>query len=180
MSNIGKVPVTIIDGVQITVEGSKATVTGPKGTLEERIPHGITVEQAEGQLIVKKLRDSHDLEKFYGLTRALLANMVTGVSTGFTKQMELHGVGYRAKVEGADLVLNVGFAHPVRITPPTGITFAVTDNVITVSGINKQAVGDIASKIRKVRPPDPYKSKGIRYAGEILKKKAGKSAKAAK
>ncbi len=180
MSNIGKVPVEIKEGVQVTIDGSKAVVTGPKGTLEQRIPRGIAVEQENGHLVVKKVHDSKELEKFYGLTRALLANMVIGVSEGFTKQMELHGVGYRAKVEGNVLVLNVGFAHPVRITPPEGVTFTVADNNINISGINKELVGDIASKIRKVRPPDPYKSKGIRYAGEILKKKAGKSAKAAK
>jgi large subunit ribosomal protein L6 len=102
------------------------------------------------------------------------------VSEGFTKKMELHGVGYRAKVEGSDLVLNVGFAHPVRIVPPAGVTFTVVENAITVGGIDKQLIGDVASKIRKVRPPDPYKSKGIRYTGELLKKKAGKSAKAGK
>lgn len=180
MSNIGKQPVQVAAGVQVTIEGQNAVVTGPKGTLEQRIPSGITVDQTDGQLVVKKVRDSHELEKFYGLTCALLANMVTGVTDGFTKQMELHGVGYRAKVEGKDLVLNVGFAHPVRISPPEGITFTVTDNNIYVSGIDKALVGDIASKIRKVRPPDPYKSKGIRYTGELLKKKAGKSAKAGK
>ncbi len=180
MSNIGKQPVTITAGVQVTIDGRNTVITGPKGTLEQRIPMGITIEQTDGQLIVKKVRDSREVEKFYGLTRALLANMVTGVTDGFTKQLELHGVGYRAKVEGQDLVLNVGFAHPVRITPPEGVTFTVTDNNIYVSGINKALVGDIASKIRKVRPPDPYKSKGIRYTGEKLKKKAGKSAKAGK
>ena len=180
MSNIGKQPVTVTAGVQVTIDGRNAVVTGPKGTLEQMIPLGITVEQTDGQLIVKKVHDSRELEKYYGLTRALLANMVTGVTDGFIKQMELHGVGYRSKVEGRDLVLNVGFAHPVRIIPPEGITFIVTENNIQVSGINKQIVGDIASKIRKVRPPDPYKSKGIRYAGEKLKKKAGKSAKAGK
>lgn len=180
MSNIGKQPIAVTAGVQVTIDGRNAVVTGPKGTLEQRIPSGITVDQTDGQLVVKKVRDTHELEKFYGLTRALLANMVTGVTDGFTKQMELHGVGYRAKVEGKDLVLNVGFSHPVRITPPEGVTFTVTDNNIYVSGIDKALVGDIASKIREVRPPDPYKSKGIRYTGEILKKKAGKSAKAGK
>jgi large subunit ribosomal protein L6 len=180
MSNIGKVPVVITDGVQVTIDGRRAMVTGPKGTLEERLPLGISVEQTDGTLVVKKDHDSKELEKFYGLTRALLANMVMGVSVGFAKHMELHGVGYRAKVEGSDLVLNVGFAHQVRIVPPAGITFVVAENNITVSGINKQLIGDIASKIRAVRPPDPYKSKGIRYTGEILKKKAGKSAKAGK
>ncbi len=180
MSNIGKQPIKIKDGVQVTVENNKAVVSGPKGALEQNIPSGIAVEVADGQIVVKKTRESRELEKFYGLTRALLANMVTGVSEGFTKQLELSGVGYRAKVEGRDLVLNVGFAHPVRINPPEGVTFAMTDNIINVQGINKELVGDIASKIRKVRPPDPYKAKGIKYVGEIVRRKAGKSAKAGK
>lgn len=178
MSNIGKQPVQVANGVTVTLEHKNAIVTGPKGTLEQRIPSGITVEMNDNTLVVKKVRDSRELEKFYGLTRALMANMVKGVSEGFDKKLELSGVGYRAKVEGRDLVLNVGFANPVRISPPEGITIAVAENVITVSGINKEIVGDVASKIRKIRPPDPYKAKGIHYVGEILRKKAGKSAKA--
>lgn len=162
----------------MTLDSKNAIVTGPKGTLEQRIPSGITVEMIDNMLVVKKVRDSRELEKFYGLTRALMANMVKGVSDGFEKKLELSGVGYRAKVEGQDLVLNVGFANPVRISPPEGISFTVAENVITVSGISKELVGDAASKIRKVRPPDPYKAKGIHYVGEVLRKKAGKSAKA--
>ena len=177
MSNIGKQTIQITNGVTVTVENKKAVVTGPKGTLEQQIPSGVTVEINDGVLSVKKVRDTREVEKFYGLTRALLANMVKGVADGFTKQLELSGVGYRARVEGSDLVLNLGFADPVRITPPIGITFAVAENVIDVTGIDKAAVGDIASKIRKVRPPDPYKGKGVRYVGEKLRKKAGKSAK---
>jgi large subunit ribosomal protein L6 len=178
MSNIGKQIIQIKEGVQVTVENKTAVVTGPKGTLEQRIPAGISLDIAENVITVKKNHESRELKKFYGMTRALLANMVTGVSDGFTKQLELSGVGYRAKLEGADLVLNVGYAHPVKISPPAGITFTVADNLISVSGINKELIGDIASKIRKVRPPDPYKAKGVKYVGEIIRKKAGKSAKA--
>jgi large subunit ribosomal protein L6 len=177
MSNIGKQAVIITDGVTVTVENKKAVVTGPKGTLEQQLPSGVTVEINDGVLSVKKIQDTREVKKFYGLTRALLANMVKGVADGFTKQLELSGVGYRAKVEGNDLVLNLGFADPVRVTPPAGITFTVAENIINVTGIDKAVVGDTASKIRKVRPPDPYKGKGVRYVGEKLRKKAGKSAK---
>lgn len=179
MSNIGKQPVTIETGVTVTKDGRSVTVNGAKGTLSWRVPKGIDVEIVEDKVVVKKEHESKYLEKFYGLTRSLISNMVTGVSKGFDKKLELSGVGYRARVDGRDLVLNLGFSHPVKIAAPENITFAVEENIITVSGIDKQVVGDVASRIRKVRPPDPYKAKGIKYEGEKIRRKAGKAAKAA-
>lgn len=178
-SNIGKKPIAIESGVTVVKDGRNLTVTGTKGSLSWNVPAGIDVEIVENAVIVKKEHESKYLEKFYGLTRAIIANMVTGVSKGFEKKLELSGVGYRARVDGRDLVLNVGFSHPVKISAPENITFMVEDNIITVSGIDKQIVGDTASKIRKVRPPDPYKAKGIKYEGENIRRKAGKAAKAA-
>lgn len=178
-SNIGKQPVVVEAGVTVTKDGKNVTVAGTKGTLSWTVPMGIDVEVVDSTVIVRKEHDSRYLEKFYGLTRALIANMVTGVSKGFDRKLELSGVGYRARVDGRDLVLNVGFSHPVKISAPENVTFKVEENVITVSGIDKQIVGDMASKIRKVRPPDPYKAKGIKYEGEKIRRKAGKAAKAA-
>lgn len=178
MSNIGKRTIDIKTGVSIVITGNRAVVTGPKGTLEEKIPEGITVEVGEKIITVRKNREDKNLEKFYGLARALVANMVEGVSNGFEKKLELSGVGYRAKVEGGELILNVGFALPVRIKPIDGTSISVAENIITVAGINKQLVGDVAANIRKVRKPDPYKGKGIKYLGEKLRRKVGKAAKA--
>lgn len=178
MSNIGKKAIKIEEGVTVNQDGEKVFVSGQKGALETNIPSGILVNIGEGKIIVKKEREDVNLEKYLGLTRALVANAITGVSKGFEKKLELNGVGYRAKIEGTDLVLNVGFAVPVKIKSPEGINFAVDENVITVSGINKQFVGDAADNIRRVRPPDPYKGKGIKYVGEKLRRKAGKAAKA--
>lgn len=179
MSKIGKLPVQIPSGTTVTVTDGNVQVQGSKGNLSFPIPRGITVSVADDTLTVSQVKNEDPLTRsLYGLTRAVIANMVTGVNAGFEKKLELHGVGYRAQVQGADLVLSVGFAHQVKIQPLDGITFAVTDNVITVSGINKVYVGDIAAKIRAVRPPEPYKGKGIRYAGEYIRRKAGKAAKA--
>lgn len=178
MSNIGKQPITIEAGVTVLKDGKNVTVNGTKGMLAWNIPTGIDIEIGEGTGSQKR-HEAHHLEKFYGLTRSLISNMVIGVSKGFDKKLELSGVGYRAKVDGRDLVLNLGFSHPVKISAPENISFSVEENVITVSGIDKQIVGDIASKIRKVRPPDPYKAKGIKYQGEKIRRKAGKAAKAA-
>lgn len=176
-SNIGKKTIELKDGITINVDGRKVTVNGPKGMLETMMPKGVDLEVKDSIVTVKKKREEdRELEKFYGLTRSLVANMVKGVADGFEKKLELSGVGYRAKVEGRDLVLNVGYANPVRIAPPEGIQIAVAENVITVSGINKQTVGDVASKIREVRIPDPYKAKGIKYEGEHIRRKAGKTA----
>lgn len=178
MSNIGKKTIELKDQVTVNISDSKAQITGPKGILEMTIPSGIAVEVKDGNVTIKKLRDEKELAKFYGLTRSLISNMVQGVTSGFEKKLELSGVGYRAKVEGQELVLNVGYALPVRIKAPEGITFSVAENVISVSGINKQLVGDISRDIREVRVPDPYKGKGIKYSGEKLRRKVGKAAKA--
>lgn len=178
MSHIGKKPIHIKSGVDIKIENGKVTATGQKGTLDAQIPSGIVVETVEGVLKVKPVVEGKEFEKFLGLTRALIANLVEGVSSGFEKKLELSGVGYRARVDGEKLVLNVGFANPVQVTPPSGVTIQVAENVITVSGANKQQVGDLASKIRSIRVPDPYKAKGIKYVGEKIRRKVGKAAKA--
>lgn len=178
-NNVGKKPVAVADGVTILIENGVLKVSGSKGNLELKMPHGVTVEVVEKEAIVKRLSDSSDMDKYVGLVRALLSNMVTGVSAGFTKNLELTGVGYRAKIEGRDLVLNVGYANAVRITPPEGITLATGEGgLISVSGIDRAIIGDIASKIREVRLPDPYKGKGIKYSGEKIRRKVGKAAKA--
>ncbi len=178
-NNVGKKPIELKDGVTLSVTPGAVQVTGPKGTLSERIPDGIVIEINENVATIKKADNNPELEKFAGLVRALVSNMVTGVSAGFQKNLELTGVGYRAKIEGRDLVLNVGFANAVRITPPEGVTIAVAEGgIITVSGIDKAIIGDLASKIREVRIPDPYKAKGIKYAGEKIRRKVGKAAKA--
>jgi len=179
MSKLAKKPIVIKDGVSVSLEDSGAKITGPKGTLYFTIPTDIAVKVVDGRLGVSAKKDNDDKTKaMLGLTRSMLANMAVGVSTGFSKQLELSGVGYRAQVVGPDLILSVGFSHTVKITAPSGITFLVSDNVITISGIDKGLVGDTAAKIRGVRPPEPYKGKGIRYVGEKIRRKAGKAAKA--
>lgn len=178
MSNIGKKPVKITEGVTVSKEDDKVIVSGPKGSLVAKIPPGIQVTIKDGEIVFKKESEDHELEKFLGLARALLANMVHGVVFGFEKKLELSGVGYRARVEGEEVVLNVGYVNPIKIKAPQGVKFSVDENVITVSGIDKQLVGDAANKIRQVRPPEPYKGKGIKYVGEYIRRKAGKAAKA--
>lgn len=178
MSNIAKKIIQIADGVSVSVVDGRVAVSGSKGNLESQMPSGIDIIVEEGTVRIKKKTDSMELEKFAGLTRSLVANMITGVSTGFEKKLELTGVGYRAKIDGTDLVLNVGFALPVKIVPIEGVSIRVEENVIVVAGSNKQLVGDVAADIRKVRPPDPYKGKGIRYQGEHIRRKVGKAAKA--
>lgn len=179
MSKIGKLPVQLPDGTTATLAGSTVTVTGPKGTLSFVLPKGITATVAEGKIQVGQEEDTKDATKnLFGLTRATLANMVTGVSKGLEKKLELTGVGYRAQASGSELTLHVGFSHPVKISATPGITFTVADNVITVSGTDKALIGLIAARVRAVRPPEPYKGKGIKYIGEYIRKKAGKAAKA--
>lgn len=176
MSKIGKIPVLIPVGVKITEKEGKVTVIGPKGTMSFTLPSEIDVKiDNEKVVVVPKNNLVSDL---FGLSRAIIANLVKGVAVGFEKKLELSGVGYRAQVSGNDLMLFLGFSHPVKISAVEGITFQVLENVITVSGINKNLVGDIAAKIRAIRVPDPYKGKGISYLGEKIRRKVGKAAKA--
>ncbi len=177
MSRIGRAPIPVPAGVNVEIKGQHVTVTGPKGTLEHRVVEPIAVEQGEGELLVTRPTDRSDHRALHGLSRTLVANMVQGVTDGFEKKLELVGVGYRAQLKGANIELAVGFSHPVNIEPRGGVTFevpAVTQ--IIVRGIDKQLVGQIAAEIRKVRPPEPYKGKGIRYEGETVRRKVGKRA----
>jgi len=177
MSRIGKQPVSLA-GATATIEESRIVVTGTKGTLEVALLPGVRVAQNESALEVSAEAD--EARKFQGLIRTLLNNAVTGVTKGWEKQLELQGVGMRGAMQGSNLSLNLGFSHPVLITPPTGITFKVEKNVITVMGIDKQVVGEIAAQIRRWRKPEPYKGKGIRYSGEYVRRKAGKTGKGGK
>jgi len=178
MSKLAKKPVSIPEGVNINLENDIIKVNGPKGNLSFKIPSGVGVKVVEGRLVVS-LKDKNDegLKPSLGLTRAMISNMVTGVLTGFEKKLELSGVGYRAQVQGSDLTLSVGFSHPVKITAPEGLTFSVSENIITVTGANKDMVGNMAAKIRAIRPPEPYKGKGIKYKDERIRRKVGKAAK---
>ena len=177
MSRIGLASLSVENGVTATITDHQIAIQGSKGTLTVVIPRGITVVKKEGVLHVARVNDSLDLKAQHGTTRALIANAMTGVSKGWDKSLEMIGVGYRSQTNGKELTLTVGFSHPVKIQAPEGITFAVAENKITVSGSDKKVVGEMAAIIRKVRPPEPYKGKGIRYVGEHVRKKAGKSAK---
>jgi large subunit ribosomal protein L6 len=180
MSKIGKLPITLANGVSVTIQGNQAQITGPKGTASYTIPEGVTVTVAEGKAVVT-IADNRDrnMRAVYGLTRANIANIVKGLDTGFERKLDIVGVGYRAVMQGTTLVLSLGFAHPVKFNAPTGVTLNVVDNAILVSGSDKIAVGQMAAQIRAVKPPEPYKGKGIKYAGERVRRKAGKAAKAA-
>lgn len=178
MSRIGKKPVQIPAGVEATVKDNTVTVKGPKGELSMDFYNKLTVKVEGTELTVERPDDERDTRARHGLTRALIANMVTGVSEGFTKQLELAGVGYRVQQKGKDLELSLGYSHPVTYKAPEGITFEVPDNThINVKGINKQQVGQVAAEIRGKRPPEPYKGKGIHYVGEHIRRKLGKAAK---
>ena len=178
MSRIGKKPVQIPAGVEVTVNGNTCIVKGPKGTLEQDFHEEIGVEVVENQVIVTRANDERTARAQHGLTRALIQNMVTGVSEGFTKSLELAGVGYRVQLKGTALDFSLGYSHPVVIEQPDGITFEVPDNThINVKGIDKQQVGQVAAEIRAKRPPEPYKGKGIHYVGEHIRRKLGKAAK---
>src|SRR5690606_35039670 len=179
MSRIGKMPVAVPQGVTIDIKDQFITVKGPKGELSQAIEPEIGVTHKDDQLIVEVKQKNKRSAAMWGLYRSLLANMVTGVTEGYTKNLEMSGVGHRAAMQGTKLQLSVGFSHPVLFDPPAGITYAVTENTkISVTGINKQHVGEAAAKIRAVKPPEPYKGKGIKYAGEVIRRKAGKAAKA--
>ena len=179
MSRIGKAPITIPNGAKIEVKKDVVFVSGAKGKLEQKIHPDMAVEIEDGVLTVKRPSDSRQHRALHGLTRALINNMVVGVSEGFTKTLQIEGVGYRAEVQGKDLILNVGYSHPVKFVPPQDVSFAVENRnkTIIITGIDKQVVGEIAANIRKQRPPEPYKGKGIRYDGEHIRRKAGKAGK---
>ena len=177
MSRIGRTPIPVPDGVTVTIEGQKVTVTGPKGELRHTVVEPIRVTQEDGRLVVTRPTDRGPHRALHGLSRTLVANMVQGVSDGFARELEIVGVGYRAQLKGQALEMAVGYSHPVTITPPEGIAFEVpSPTQVVVRGIDKQAVGQVAAQIRAVRPPEPYKGKGIRYSGETVRRKVGKRA----
>ena len=174
-SRIGKQPVAVVSGVTATVDGQQVSVKGPKGQLAFTVPAEIEVTQADGQLTLAPREATTRANAMWGLSRTLVNNMMVGVTAGYEETLELVGVGYRAALKGRDLSLSLGFSHDVDIKPPEGITFAVPRPVeIKISGVDKQAVGEIAAKIRRIRPPEPYKGKGVRYAGEKVRRKEGK------
>lgn len=176
MSRIGRKPISLPAGVEIKTENNIITVKGPKGLLSQSIHKDITIEQQDNELLVTRPSDAKRHRAMHGLTRALVANMVTGVTTGFEKRLEMVGVGYRAQMQGNKLVLNIGYSHPIEIDPPQGVEFEVPAVTrVTVKGIDKQLVGNTAADIRALRKPEPYKGKGVRYENEVVKRKAGKS-----
>jgi large subunit ribosomal protein L6 len=179
MSRIGKQPITVPSGVDVTIAGAHVTVKGPKGQLEHEIIGGVTVEREGDDLLVSRADDTRSNRSLHGLQRSLINNMIVGVSEGFAKELEIVGVGYRAAAQGSDgIELALGFSHPVRVKAPEGISFEVPQPTrIIVRGHDKQLVGQVAADIRKIRKPEPYKGKGVRYAGERIVRKAGKSAK---
>jgi large subunit ribosomal protein L6 len=185
MSRIGKKPISVPKGVEINIsEENYVKVKGPKGTLEQQLPADVKIEQNNGVLTVSRPSDEQRLRALHGLTRSLLANMVTGVTEGYQRVLEISGVGFRASREGPNIVLQVGFSHPIRVIPPDGVTFEVVDRrsandpqQVIIRGINKQTVGEEAAKLRELRPPEPYKGYGIRYRGEQVRRKAGKTGK---
>jgi len=179
MSRIGQQPITIPSGVDVEIDGARLAVKGPKGELEHTLVGGVSVSRTDDVLTVERVDDSRENRSLHGLQRSLIANMVTGVSDGFAKELEIVGVGYRAQAQGPEKIeIAVGFSHPVHVQAPAGVTFEVPQPTrIVVRGFDKQLVGQVAADIRKLRKPEPYKGKGIRYAGERVQRKAGKSAK---
>ena len=178
MSRIGRMPVTIPSGVDVTINGREVTVTGPKGKLSLEVAEPIEVSKNDGVINVTRPNDEGNVRALHGLSRSLVANMVTGVTEGYHKTLEIVGVGYRVQAKGKDLEFSLGFSHPVLVTPPEGITFRVeAPTRFVVEGIDKQLVGETAARIRKLRKPDPYKGKGVRYEGEQIRRKVGKTGK---
>ena len=181
MSRIGKLPVAVPSGVNVNIADGEVQVKGPKGELRERVLSRISVKMQDGKVVVERKGEGKDDRSAHGLTRTLVNNMIEGVSKGFRKSLEIQGVGYRAAKSGEKLNLTLGYSHPVSFDPPKGITLSVEGtNKIHVEGIDKQQVGQVAAEIRGLRPPEPYKGKGIRYAGEVVRKKLGKAGKAGK
>jgi large subunit ribosomal protein L6 len=178
MSRIGKIPVTIPSGVEVTIEGQDIRVKGPKGELSHTVAEPITVEKDGAELHVNRPNDERTAKELHGLSRTLVANMIVGVTEGYKKTLEINGTGYRVTAKGKDLEFALGFSHPVNVVPPAGITFSVErPTQFTVAGIDKQLVGEVAANIRKIRPPEPYKGKGVKYQGEVIRRKAGKAGK---
>ncbi len=178
MSRIGRMPVTVPSGVDVTIDGRSVTVRGPKGTLSMQVTEPIEVSHSDGVITVTRPSDEGEIRALHGLSRSLIANMVTGVTEGYRKTLEIVGVGYRVQARGSDLEFSLGYSHPVPVSPPDGITFHVESPTrFTVEGIDKQQVGEVAANIRKLRKPDPYKGKGVRYQGEQVRRKAGKAGK---
>jgi large subunit ribosomal protein L6 len=176
MSRIGKMPVSLPAGVEVAVSGQNVSVKGPKGTLEREFHERVEIVVEDGQAVVTRADETRQSKALHGLSRALLANMVTGVSDGYRKELEIIGVGYRAALKGSDLEMQLGFSHSVPFAAPAGISFEVPEQTkIVISGIDKEQVGQVAANIRKIRPPEPYKGKGIRYSGEQVRRKAGKA-----
>ena len=179
MSRIGRLPIDIPAGVEVKIEeGNKVTVKGPKGTLEKCLPVEMTIKQEDNQVVVTRPNDLKKMKSLHGLTRSLIANMITGVSEGYEKKLEINGVGYRAQKKGKEITFNLGFSHPVVMTDPEGIETEMDgQNIIFVKGIDKEKVGQYAAEIRELRKPEPYKGKGIKYADEVIRRKVGKTGK---
>ncbi|NBY43205.1 MAG: 50S ribosomal protein L6 [Micrococcales bacterium] len=178
MSRIGKMPIAIPAGVEVKIDGQVVSVKGPKGTLTHTVPAPITVVMEDDNVIVARPDEERNSRSLHGLTRTLIANNIEGVTKGFTKGLEIVGTGYRVTAKGSAIEFALGYSHPILVEPPAGISFQVEGNTkITVVGIDKQAVGEVAANIRKLRKPEPYKGKGVRYAGEVVRRKAGKSGK---
>jgi len=176
MSRVGKEPIVIPDGVEVRIDGQQVTISGPKGTLSDEVPEPIAVVRSGDELRIERPSDEPRDRSLHGLSRTLVANMVAGVTEGYTKVLELSGVGYRAEIRKENLMLHVGFSHPILVKAPEGVTFGILpDGSITVSSINKYLTGQVAANIRALRPPEPYKGKGIRYRGEYVRRKAGKT-----
>jgi large subunit ribosomal protein L6 len=191
MSRVGKKPIEIPKGVEVKIEGRRVTVKGPKGELSRGFHSDIKIETKEGKIFVLPLIEIHKearvgagrakkIKAIWGLTRNLIFNMIEGVTSGFEKKLEIEGIGYKAELEGKNLILYAGFSHPIKVEAPEGIKFSVEKNIITVSGIDKELVGQLAAKIRRVRKPEPYKGKGIKYLGEVIRRKVGKKVAAVK
>jgi large subunit ribosomal protein L6 len=178
MSRIGRLPIPVPAGVDVTVEGTRVSVTGPKGSLSRDIAPQLTVVREDGTLRVERPDDGKQARELHGLTRTLIANMVTGVTTGYRKGLEISGVGYRAQLVGKKLQLSLGYSHPIEIEPPEGVAFELENPTrLAVTGIDKELVGHVAARVRAMRKPEPYKGKGVRYAGEVVRRKAGKAGK---
>ena len=176
MSRIGKKPINIPTGVTVSISDNSVLIKGPKGELKRDLHRDIAIEVKDNQIFVTPKKDTKKISALWGLTRSLVANMVDGVTRGFEKKLEFEGIGYRAQLDGDSLVMQLGFSHPVRFKIPAGIKFSVDKNLITIAGIDKELVGQVAARVRSQKPPEPYKGKGIRYQGEIIRRKAGKKA----